>query len=119
MLAAIFLASSLVMRFGVARLRLEVDIRHGEVVGIADDVSRDIPRLSREAGSTALPSCAAGQQKGGKKNQESTGNDQRQRKLEERSHYQLADRGAPCHAATKELGRVLIKSRMATATWLS
>jgi hypothetical protein len=69
------------------------------------DASRNLPR---EVGSDALPSCAAGQQEGGKKNQESTGNDQRQRKLEERSHYQLADQGIPCHgwhAATKELAQ--------------
>jgi hypothetical protein len=38
--AAIFLASSFhqISRGASARLRLEVDIRHGEVVGIADNV---------------------------------------------------------------------------------
>jgi hypothetical protein len=43
--AAIFLASSLVMRLAAARrpgFGLEVDIRHGKIVGVADDI-RDSP----------------------------------------------------------------------------
>ena len=39
--AAIFLASSFVMRFAAARLpgsRLEIDVSHGKVIGVADDV---------------------------------------------------------------------------------
>jgi hypothetical protein len=61
--AAIFLASSLVMRFGVARLRLEVDIRHRKTVDVADDagdcaIFLDCPRR-REAVRAwcAVPYC--------------------------------------------------------------
>jgi hypothetical protein len=37
-------------------------------------------------GSGDLPSCAASQQQSGEKYRQGTGNDQRQRELEERSH---------------------------------
>jgi hypothetical protein len=50
-------------------VRLEVDIRYGKAVGVADDVG-DASRPSKVAGTGDLRSCAAGQQQGGEKDQQ-------------------------------------------------